>query len=43
MSSIIEKDKKHVWHPFTQHFIAEDPLEIVRAEGVRLYDVTGKE
>ncbi|MDG1148260.1 MAG: adenosylmethionine--8-amino-7-oxononanoate transaminase [Crocinitomicaceae bacterium] len=43
MSSIIEKDKKHVWHPFTQHFTAENPLEIVRAEGVRLYDVDGKE
>ncbi|MEJ6777440.1 MAG: adenosylmethionine--8-amino-7-oxononanoate transaminase [Crocinitomicaceae bacterium] len=43
MSSIIEKDKKHVWHPFTQHFTAENPMEIVRAEGVRLYDLAGNE
>lgn len=43
MSSIIEKDKKHVWHPFTQHFTAEEPIEIVKAEGVRLYDASGKD
>lgn len=42
MSSIIERDKKHVWHPFTQHFTAEDPIEIVKAEGVRLFDAEGK-
>lgn len=42
MSSIIERDKKHVWHPFTQHFTAEDPIEIVKAEGVRLFDSEGK-
>lgn len=40
--SIIEKDKAHVWHPFTQHQTAGDPLEIVRAEGVYLYDASGK-
>lgn len=38
----IEKDKKHVWHPFTQHEIAGDPIEIVKAEGVYLYDAEGK-
>ncbi len=43
MSSIVEKDKKFVWHPFTQHFTADDPIEIVRAEGVRLYDAEGKD
>lgn len=39
--NIVEKDKKHVWHPFTQHFTATDPLEITRAEGVFLYDGEG--
>ncbi|MBB78868.1 MAG: adenosylmethionine--8-amino-7-oxononanoate transaminase [Crocinitomicaceae bacterium] len=42
MSSILEKDKKYVWHPFTQHFNSEELLEIVKAEGVFLYDSSGK-
>lgn len=41
MSDLTEKDKKHVWHPFTQHLTAEDPIGIVRAEGVYLYDEAG--
>ena len=36
------QDKAHVWHPFTQHFTAGDPLEIVKADGVYLYDNSGK-
>ncbi|MGB0915846.1 MAG: adenosylmethionine--8-amino-7-oxononanoate transaminase [Crocinitomicaceae bacterium] len=43
MSSIVEKDKQFVWHPFTQHFTADDPIEIVRAEGVRLFDAEGND
>ncbi|MDB2656566.1 adenosylmethionine--8-amino-7-oxononanoate transaminase [Crocinitomicaceae bacterium] len=42
MSQLISKDQKHVWHPFTQHHTAGDPLPIVKAEGVYLYDETGK-
>jgi len=42
MSELTEMDKKHVWHPFTQHYTAGDPLEIVKAEGVYLHDATGK-
>ena len=38
-----EKDKQHVWHPFTQHFTAKEHLEIVSAKGVYLTDVDGKE
>ncbi|MDG1428988.1 MAG: adenosylmethionine--8-amino-7-oxononanoate transaminase [Crocinitomicaceae bacterium] len=40
--SILSDDIAHVWHPFTQHQTADDPIEIVRAEGVLLYDVKGK-
>ena len=40
--NLTERDKAHVWHPFTQHQTAGDPLEIVKAEGVHLYDVEGK-
>lgn len=41
--SLIERDKKVVWHPFTQQQTAGDPLEIVRAEGVMLFGADGKE
>lgn len=40
---LIEKDRAHVWHPFTQQKTAGDPLEIVRAQGVRLIASDGKE
>lgn len=42
MSDLISKDQQHVWHPFTQHHTAGDPLPIVKAEGVYLYDESGK-
>lgn len=41
MSELRDKDKKHVWHPFTQHATATLPLEIVKAEGVYLYAADG--
>ncbi len=40
--SLIPDDKAYVWHPFTQHHTAEAPLEIVRAEGVYLFDSDNK-
>lgn len=42
MSGIISDDRKYVWHPFTQHQGAAEPLEIVSAEGVYLIDPKGK-
>ena len=41
--SLAERDKKHLWHPLTQHKIASDALGIVKANGVKLYDENGKE
>ncbi len=41
--SLIERDKKVVWHPFTQQQTSGDPLEIVRAEGVILFGANEKE
>ncbi|SEK88283.1 adenosylmethionine-8-amino-7-oxononanoate aminotransferase [Aquimarina amphilecti] len=38
-----ERDKKHLWHPLTQHKIHPDALPIVKAEGALLYDDQGKE
>src|SRR5690554_8219311 len=40
--SLIERDKKLVWHPFTQAQTDPAPLPIVRAEGSVLYDEKGK-
>ena len=40
--NIQQKDKTHVWHPFTQHHTAKEHLEIVKAYGVYLEDASGK-
>src|SRR5262249_6915946 len=41
---LIEKDKRFVWHPFTQmgEWLAGEPLVIERAEGNHLIDVHGR-
>ncbi|MCB9223034.1 MAG: adenosylmethionine--8-amino-7-oxononanoate transaminase [Crocinitomicaceae bacterium] len=36
-----ERDKKYIWHPFTQAKTALDPIPIVKAEGVWLIDESG--
>lgn len=38
-----ERDKKHLWHPLTQHKLNPEMLAIVRAKGALLYDEDGKE
>ncbi len=38
-----ERDKKHIWHPLTQHKTAAPPIGIVQAKGAVLYDENGKE
>lgn len=42
-SKVVQNDKKHVWHPFTQQQLAGDPIEIVKANGVLLIDADGNE
>ncbi len=37
-----ERDRKHLWHPLTQHGLEPDHLPIVRAQGSWLYDEEGK-
>lgn len=39
----LEKDKKHVWHPFTQALTADDNVVIERAESCTLFATDGKE
>src|SRR3989344_3530186 len=41
MSSILEKDKAFVWHPFTHLKHAERPVNIVRSEGLYFIDENG--
>ncbi len=40
--NLSERDKKHIWHPLTQHKLHPNTLAITRAEGVYLYDEAGK-
>ncbi len=37
-----QRDKKHLWHPLTQHQLQPEALPIVKAKGVLLYDSQGK-
>ena len=40
--TIPQRDKKVIWHPLTQHFMADLPIPIVRGEGAYLFDQDGK-
>lgn len=42
---LVEKNRRYLWNPFTQmkEFLADQPVVIERAQGVRLYDVNGRE
>lgn len=41
--SFSERDKKHLWHPLTQHKLAGEMLAIVKAKGALLFDEEGRE
>ena len=43
MKNISERDKKHIWHPLTQHKLHSQMLGITKAKGCVLYDEEGKE
>ncbi|HYB05334.1 MAG TPA: adenosylmethionine--8-amino-7-oxononanoate transaminase [Methyloceanibacter sp.] len=40
---ILTRDRRHVWHPFTQHGTESEPLLIAGARGASLYDAEGRE
>src|SRR5437867_1530582 len=40
--SLIERDRAHLWHPYTQMKTAPAPLAVVKAEGVYLYTEDGR-
>jgi len=39
---LLDADRRHVWHPYTQHGTADSPITISRAEGAYLYDDSGR-
>jgi adenosylmethionine-8-amino-7-oxononanoate aminotransferase len=43
LKNLTERDKKHLWHPLTQHKLHPDMLGIVKAKGAVIYDEQGRE
>jgi adenosylmethionine-8-amino-7-oxononanoate aminotransferase len=43
IKNLVERDKKHLWHPLTQHKTAADPLAIVKAKDAVFWDEDGNE
>jgi adenosylmethionine-8-amino-7-oxononanoate aminotransferase len=41
--NLSEKDRKYLWHPYTQHKTASQPIVIKKGEGALLWDENGKE
>ncbi|WP_298478997.1 adenosylmethionine--8-amino-7-oxononanoate transaminase [uncultured Maribacter sp.] len=41
--NLSQRDKKHLWHPLTQHKLHSNMLGIVKAKGALLYDEDSKE
>lgn len=42
LKNLSERDKKHLWHPLTQHKLHPEMLGIVKAKGALLYDEEDK-
>ena len=41
--NLSERDKKHLWHPLTQHKLHPEHIAIIKAKGCVLYDEKGNE
>jgi adenosylmethionine-8-amino-7-oxononanoate aminotransferase len=42
MTTLLQRDQKTIWHPFTQHQTSPLPLPVARGEGAYLFDTEGK-
>jgi adenosylmethionine-8-amino-7-oxononanoate aminotransferase len=40
---LIARDRRHVWHPYTQHGTEGEPIIIARAKGASLFDTQSRE
>jgi adenosylmethionine-8-amino-7-oxononanoate aminotransferase len=43
LHTVVNLDRAHVWHPFTQEQTAPAPIEIIAAKGSRLVGANGRE
>ena len=43
LNTLVERDKKYIWHPFTQAHTAPDPIPIERGDGVILHTADGRQ
>lgn len=43
LEKLSDRDKKHLWHPLTQHKVNPDMLGMAKAQGALLFDEDGKE
>ena len=43
INNLSERDKKHLWHPLTQHKLHPEMMGIVKAKGALLIDESGNE
>ena len=43
VENLSNRDKKHLWHPLTQHKLGKPQLPIVKAKGAVLFDEDGNE
>lgn len=39
---VARNDARHVWHPYTQHGLGEEFVEVSRADGAYLYEPSGR-
>ncbi|MGH7124115.1 MAG: aminotransferase class III-fold pyridoxal phosphate-dependent enzyme, partial [Stellaceae bacterium] len=42
-ADILARDRRHVWHPFTQHGTEGEPIVLTGAKGASLFDAGGNE
>jgi adenosylmethionine-8-amino-7-oxononanoate aminotransferase len=42
-ADILARDRRHVWHPFTQHGTESEPIVLAGAKGASLFDADGHE
>jgi adenosylmethionine---8-amino-7-oxononanoate aminotransferase len=43
LRDIIARDRRYIWHPYTQHGTEAEPTVIARAKGASLFDTEGRE
>lgn len=41
--TLAQRDADHLWHPYTQHKTAPEPIAIARGEAAKVWDENGKE